>query len=84
MKELQSLIDFAYSSPALSNAAGDAKHGVVPANDAFSGVVSTGYWSSTTYAANAAIAWIVNLDGGYVLDTYKPNNYFVWPVRAGQ
>jgi hypothetical protein len=45
VKELQSLIDFGFSNPALSNAAGTAKW---TEGNTFSGVLSTPYWSSTT------------------------------------
>lgn len=52
--------------------------------NAFSGVVSNNYWSSTTNAANTTNAWIVNLNNGNVNNTNKTNNNYVWPVRAGE
>src|SRR5215813_7708651 len=45
VKELQSLIDFGFFAPALSNAAGTAKY--TATDCAFSGVQSSLYWSST-------------------------------------
>jgi Protein of unknown function (DUF1566) len=46
VKELHSLLDFAWFGPALSNAAGTAQWSD---EDAFTGVAGTEYWSSTTY-----------------------------------
>src|SRR5215510_594639 len=58
VKELQSLIDFGFFNPALSNAAGTAKW---TEGDAFSGVQSSDYWSSTTLADLPVSAWLVVL-----------------------
>jgi hypothetical protein len=82
VKELQSLIDFAYENPALSNAAGTAKWST--AGDAFIGVQSDYYWSSSTHAASTDIAWYVYLYGGNVNGDNKTAEYYVWPVRGGQ
>jgi hypothetical protein len=81
VKELQSLIDWAYYGPALSNAAGTAKW---TDGDAFSDVQSRGYWSSTTYAYNTANAWFVGLRNGSVNDDDRGIGNYVWPVRGGQ
>lgn len=80
VKELQSLIDFAWSNPGLSNAAGTAKWAP---GDAFTGVLSNVYWSSTTYAADPNRAWFVHMLNGYVYYDYKDRSYYVWPVRSG-
>ena len=69
-----------YSQPALSNAAGT---GPWKEGDAFSGVQSSIYWSSTTYANSAVFAWGVGLFSGYVSGTGKASTYYVWPVRGG-
>ena len=84
VKELQSLIDFGFSFPPLSNAAGT---GQCTATDcAFSGVQSDNYWSSTTLLDVPGRAWIVDLGFGStpllglkVIDTF----FLVWPVRGG-
>lgn len=81
VKELQSLIDYGFYSPALSNAAGTAKW---TEGDAFSGVQSSYYLSSTTGADSTSIAWSVGLYGGHVYDNYKWTNIYVWPVRGGR
>ena len=81
VKELQSLIDFAFYRPALSNDAGTGKW---LEGNAFTGVQSNAYWTSTTYAANTGYAWGVSLYNGYVYDGHKSNTYYVWPVRGGQ
>jgi hypothetical protein len=50
----------------------------------FSNVQSGYYWSSTTYARNTGLTWSVEVWGGSVDHDDKSNNYYVWPVRAGQ
>ena len=81
VKELQSLIDFACHGPALSNAAGT---GQWTSGNAFIGVQSANYWSSTTDSSSTTNAWYVSLLNGYVNSINKPNTYYVWPVRAGK
>lgn len=72
-KELRSLIDYSAANNATTlNALG------------FSGVQASNYWSSSSYASSAALAWIVNLFDGDVFASIKSNSYYVWPVRAGQ
>ncbi len=70
--ELESLVDSSAYNPAL------------PAGHPFTSVQADYYWSSTTYAGNTAVAWIVGMSGGYVYYDNKTNNYYVWPVRSGQ
>ena len=60
-EELESLIDFSRFNPAL------------PAGHPFSNVQSVFYWSSTTYAINTNVAWIVNMWDGYVYYSGKSN-----------
>jgi hypothetical protein len=85
VKKLQSLIDFRFYGPALSNAArtdkwtdGDAFSGVP------SGVQSTYYWSSTTSADHPDYAWRVSLIVGGTHANDKDTSFFVWPVRGVQ
>lgn len=81
IKELQSLIHFGFSSPALSNVAGTAQW---TDGDAFSGVQSTFYWSSTTSVGFPGFAWVVNLIGGGIVGNDKTSGtVFIWPVRDG-
>ena len=80
VKELQSLIDFGFFGPALSNAAGTVKW---MEGDAFSGVQSTVYWSSTTSAGNPGRAWGVFLFDGVTGAFGKGVTNLVWPVRGG-
>jgi hypothetical protein len=79
--EIESLIDLEYAYPALSNAAGTAKW---TEGNAFSGVQSGGYWSSTSNASFPQYAWFMFLDYGPVLSDDKMGAYFVWPVRGGK
>jgi hypothetical protein len=68
--ELNSLIDYSNSSPAL------------PSGHPFLNVQSSYYWSSTTSASNNSYAWLVNMGYGYVGNIYKTSYYSVWPVRS--
>jgi len=81
VKELHSLIDFAYTGPALSSASGESRWA---SGDAFIGVQSDGYWSSTTYSNVTSNTWYVYLVNGCVSYNNKASTYYVWPVRAGQ
>ena len=85
IRELHSLIDYAYFSPALSNGAGDAKW---IEGDVFSGVQLSSYWSSSTSTFNittwAGTAWFVSFNYGGIFIGSKWNRYSVWPVRGGQ
>ena len=84
LREMQSLIHYAYSSPALSNDAGTGKW-TSGADSTFSNVQSNYYWTSTTYADYSAYAWVVTLYDGIVSYGDKSFAYYpVWPVRAGQ
>lgn len=84
VKELFSLIDFAFFEPALSDDEGTVKWSE---GDAFTGVQSNVYWSSTTYALLPSRAWFVHMLNGYVYFDYKDKDYnryyYVWPVRSG-
>ena len=40
------------------------------------------YWSSTTFGTDTQSAWIIMLDGAYVLSYYKTNLYRVRCVRG--
>lgn len=81
VKELQSLIDFAYDDLALSNAAGT---GPWTSGDAFTNVWSGNYWSGTSTAVNTNRAWVVGLRNGGVTGVTKGSYFSVWPVRGGQ
>jgi hypothetical protein len=71
VRELQSLIDYGHWGPAL------------PSGHPFTGVQSTSYWSSTTYALNTSFAWLVDMSVGYVGAGNKSSARYVWPVRGG-
>jgi hypothetical protein len=80
-KELVSLLDIGYANPALSNAAGTAKWS---ADDAFSGVVSDYYWSSSSMASYTSSSWTVGFNLGEIWYGDKTAAYYVWPARGGQ
>ena len=49
----------------------------------FTGVQSSHYWSSTTYASYTSYAWTVYMGDGGVSSSDKGDYYFyVWPVRS--
>ncbi len=73
VRELQSLIDFSRSNPAL------------PAGHPFANVQAFYYWSSTTYAGyTAGNAWLVSLNNGSMTNQGRLYSSFVWCVRGGQ
>ncbi len=78
--ELQSLVDYEYYSPALSNGEGTARW---TEGDVFAGVQMMFYWSSKSYALNPSFAYYVNFMNGLVGDTGKASTCCVWPVRGG-
>lgn len=81
LDELKAMVDTSYSWPALSNAAGTAQW---TEGDAFSGVQTSNYWSSATFANGTSHAWNVSLnDGGFTYDAGKLRSIYVWPVRSG-
>ncbi len=80
VNELQSLIDYAYWSPALSDAAGT---GWWSEGDVFSGV-QTLYWSSTSVAISPSYAFLLYLSYGGVESDEKTSSLYVWPVRNGR
>ena len=80
VRELHSLIDYGRFYPALCNATGTGKWAT---NDPFTDVISSYYWSSTTYTLDPLGAWSVELYYGGVYSPTKMNTYSVWPVRGG-
>ncbi len=50
----------------------------------FNNVQAGYYWSSSTDAANTAIAWFVVMNVGIADLDYKVNYFYVWPVRSGK
>lgn len=71
IEELQTLIDFSQSNPAL------------PSGHLFAGVQSDGYWSSSSYAGFPSFAWLVYLNHGNVDAVADSTTKYVWPVRGG-
>ena len=50
---------------------------------AFSGVHAGPYWSSSTSSLRNTAAWVVNMTGPSVIEDFKNNFAYVWPVRGG-
>ena len=71
IKELQSLIDYSRSSPAL------------PSGNPFTGVTADSCWSSTTCTWYDGSAWSVQMDFGNETGSEKSSLFLVWPVRSG-
>ncbi|MEK8021319.1 MAG: DUF1566 domain-containing protein [Candidatus Parabeggiatoa sp.] len=70
-----------FTQPGLSNAAGT---GPWKEGDAFSGVQSNYYWSSSPDVAGTNYAWRVSLANGDVSNDYKSDTGDVWPLRGGE
>ena len=81
LRELQSLVHYGVSSPAVPNTVGTGKW--VPGAPFFS-VQSAAYWSSTSYAVDQSNAWDVHGGQGQVSVGHKTFQRHVWPVRGGQ
>jgi hypothetical protein len=79
--ELATLVDSRFRFPALSNACGTGKW---TQGDAFTGVRSSRYWSSTPHTSLSDGAWYVHLSDGEENYWHKSNRTYVWPVRSGQ
>ena len=73
-RELLSLIDYTKHSPAL------------PSGNPFLNVqlAPGSYWSSTTYAPLASLAWFVVISSGSAVINVKSGSEHIWPVRSGQ
>ncbi len=54
------------------------------ATQEFNNVQAHYYWSSSSYAYSTRYAWLVTMYNGTVSYNNKSDNYYVWPVRAGQ
>jgi len=80
VNELESLIDWEYYNPSLSNAAGTAQW---TEGDAFSGVHSFNYWSSMSDAYHPSVAWAVRFTNGVAPNDNKTSLNYIWPVRGG-
>ena len=81
VREMQSLVHYGFFNPAVPDTAGT---GQWLEGDPFTGVQSSFYWSSTTFANYSDVAWRVNLYYGRVDDGGKAGTFYVWPVRGGQ
>ena len=81
IRELQSLIDYRYSAPALPNTQGTGRWAE---GDPFINVSALMYWSSTTATGIDMIyAWGVNIFDNFTDYGYKSGNLVgVWPVRG--
>jgi hypothetical protein len=71
IRELQSLIDYGRSYPAL------------PEGQPFAWDPAP-YWSSTTSTISTTNAWTVEFSGGDVDSSAKDDSCWVWPVRGGK
>jgi len=77
-EEWEAMLDKKYKKPALSNADGT---GQWTEGDAFTGVKSYWYWSSTSYSSSSA--WYANIYGGDLGNYGNTFTNYVWAVRLG-
>ena len=81
LRELQSLINYKYTNPALYDTYGT---GQWTEGNPFTGIRSHNYyWSSTTAAANTSSAWAVSFAEGYINYGAKGNTTYAICVRGG-
>ncbi|MGB0716534.1 MAG: DUF1566 domain-containing protein [Phycisphaerae bacterium] len=70
-RELMTLVDFSQHEP------------VLPADHPFVGVDTVGgFWTSTSFAANADLAWFVDMATGSIEDDAKGSRRNIWLVRT--
>jgi uncharacterized protein DUF1566 len=83
IKELQSLIDWGFAHPTLSNAAGT---GPFKQGDPFIKLVSAAfYWLSTSDVADSlGDALVMEPDIGGLYRFHKTNRTLMWPVKGGE
>jgi hypothetical protein len=75
--EWQAFMSTVYDNPALVNTLGDAQW---TEGDAFTGVQSDEYWSSSEVSTQ--YAWVANMSNGNIGDDGKSVANYVWPVRG--
>jgi hypothetical protein len=80
VRELQSLVDYGFSNPALPNTLGTGKW---TEGQPFTTVASGMYWTSTTNSNVTGNGVYVNMSQGQVNFTDKDANLSVWCVRGG-
>ena len=59
-----------------------ANEPALPLGHPFTSIQSSYYWSSTTYAGDTDLAWVVFLYYGHVSYPTKVTAYYVWPCRG--
>lgn len=85
INELQSLCNYGYVNPVITNDKGDAKWTPdgVGKTCSISGVQSGWYWVSTTTTLSSDRIWAINLGTGTI--HFEPSMAdHVWPVRGGK
>jgi hypothetical protein len=70
VNELQTIVDYGAYKPAIDN-------------KPFPAIKSSWYWSSTSWAGDSTVAWVVDFSYGGVDGTDKTDNYNVRCVRSG-
>ena len=78
-EEWEAFMSTVYDDPALVNTIGNAQWSE---GDAFTGVRSYYYWSSTEYEYDSDGAWIASMSPGCMGILNKDNDNYVWPVRS--
>jgi len=84
VKELQSLIDYGFSNPALPDTAGTGKWtDGDPFTNVQTGATTGYYWTSTWPEFDSFSHYYVDVTRGRVSDADSESSYYVWPVRGG-
>lgn len=76
--ELQSILNYEYVNPMLSNSAGTAQH---TNGDPFTGIDTTAYYTSTSSTIDTNTRYAVGLVSGLVTKEYNTSPFNIWAVK---
>jgi len=83
VRELQSIVDYGRSNPAVDPAFNNGPPSAGCTVLTCSATASSFYWSATTLTNVPALAWFVDFFSGFVLEDDKSTTHFVRAVRGG-
>jgi len=78
-EEWEAFYSTVYDDPAMDNTVENLQWSE---DDAFTGVQSNSYWSSTEYGSGLASAWFCSMHWGSMAIIGKDASEYVWPVRS--
>lgn len=78
--ELSSLLNYEYTSPALSNDNGNLQWWS-GGGSSFTNIPTTAHWTSTTYTFLKFKVRVINMYRGEISEDFKTAKFSLWPVR---